>query len=716
MALFKRKIRNRRDTQRVASKDKIKKGIKNTTPKKSVRAKLSKLDWGVIRINVVVAGFIIFWVALWGRAWYWQIVQGSYLADQAKNQHITSILVTGKRGEILDRQGQVLARSVESRSIFARPSEVENIAVAAAKLSSILGISEQKIYESLSNESRKFIWIARKVDDHTAKAIQELKFKGIGLSKEYERVYPFKHMAGQLLGFVGVDDQGLEGIERSFEKHLASVSTKQLVQRDAMGRKFFLHSEGQSEPVGRDLRLTIDTQIQFFAEEAVAKAVDEFGATWGGALLVDVESGEILAWAQYPFFNPNAFSNYAPSQYRNRLAFDSLEPGSTIKPFLVAAALEEKLVTKDSLFDCEDGRWETMGISIRDTSYHKELSVSHIVRYSSNIGVAKIGQVLGAPTYHKYLTKLGFGNRTALPVYESKGILRSAKNWKGVDLLSASFGQGFSTTALQMAQAYLTLVNNGVYKPLRLVMDTKEENLPKAQRIYSESVAKEVLSMLRDVVQEDGSGKRARINGVEVGGKTGTAQKADKATGTYGDGRMASFVGFAPAEKPKYLTLVMIDEPTRNSYGGVVAAPVFQQVTRLAMTYGGDLPDVVFANATQSPLIKRGAQLDDGDRKYKISSKPSPMFTMPMFANLKKASTKSITYSKLPGHMSKASAVVPNVVGKTVRTAVELFARGGIVPVLKGDGQRVIRQIPAPGSKWSEQQSTEFILWLSEKN
>ncbi len=713
MAFFKRKVRNKRDKQVAAPVSKLKLGAQKTAPKNGVRAKLSKVNWGIVRINVVALGFVLFWVALWGRAWYWQIIEGSYLADQAKNQHITSVLVTGKRGKILDRHGQVLARSVESLSVFARPAEVEDIENTAKKLAGILNLPTQKLYDQLSNDSRKFTWIARKVDDYTAQAVREAKLEGIGLSKEYERVYPFKHMAGQLLGFVGIDDQGLEGLERSFDKHLASVSTRQLVQRDARGRRFYLQSDG-AEPTGNDLQLTIDTQVQFFAEEAVAKAVDDYGATWGGVLVVDVESGQILAWAQYPFFNPNAYNTYAPSQYRNRLAFDSLEPGSTVKPFLVAAALQEKVVTKDSIFDCEDGRWDTMGITIRDTSYHKELPVSQIVRYSSNIGVAKIGQVLGAPVYHNYLSKLGFGSRTILPVSESKGILRSPKNWKGVDVLSASFGQGFSTTALQMAQAYLTLINDGIYKPLRLTMNAELEKKATPVRIFNKQVSKEVLSMMRDVVQEDGSGKRARIAGIEVGGKTGTAQKADKKTGTYGDGRMASFVGFAPANDPKYLTLVMVDEPTKNSFGGVVAAPVFQQVTRLAMTYGGDLPDVVFADKSLSPLIKRGAQLSQGARKYKISRSPNHMFTTPKFAVLSVKKSKQVTYSSLPGHMSKASAVVPNVVGKTVRTAVELFARGGIVPVLKGDGQRVVRQIPAPGTKWPEQNSTEYILWLSE--
>ncbi len=711
MALFKRKVRNKRDKKKEVTGDKAKLNLKNTAkPASKLSSKLSNVNWGILRIQVVAVGFVLFWVALWGRAWYWQIIEGSHLADQAKSQHIASVLVTGKRGNITDRHGQVLARSVESLSVFARPHEVEDVEATATTLATILELPVEKVYAQLSNDARKFIWISRKVDDHTAQVVRSAGLAGIGLSKEYERVYPFKHMAGQLLGFVGVDDQGLEGLERSFDKHLASTSTRQLVQRDARGRRFFLHSEGQKEPTGRDLQLTIDTQVQFFAEDAVAKTVEKYDAAWGGVMVVDVETGDIMAWAQYPFFNPNAFGSYAPSQYRNRLAFDALEPGSTIKPFLVAAALQEKTVTKDSIFDCEGGKWQTQGITIRDTSTRDNLTVEEIIRYSSNIGVAKIGEIMGAPTYHKYLSELGFGERTVLPVSEGKGILRAPKNWRGVDLLNAAFGQGFSTTALQMAQAYLTLLNDGVYKPLRLIKNYEQEDMPRPHRVFSADVTNQVIKMMRDVVHEDGgSGKRARIEGIDVGGKTGTAQKADKKTGTYGDGRMASFVGFAPAENPKYLTLVMVDEPKNVSYGGIVAAPVFQQVTRLAMTYGGDLPDIVFADSSNVPLLRRGSMLGKNARKFKLSSSPSPMFSA-----ISKENVRRTVYNTLPGHMTKASSVVPNVVGKTVRTAVELFARGGIVPVLKGDGQRVVRQEPKPGSQWPEDASGQYVLWLSE--
>ncbi len=736
MQIFKRKVRNTRSSAKKAARpakvssrkesasaSKVSNKKNQESAQKSgkiaaLKQKFAHVDWGIFRINFVVLGFVGLWVVLWGRAWYWQVLEGSRLADKASKQYVASVLVTGKRGVITDRNGQVLARSVEARSVYARPKEIKDPVNTANVLAPILNIPAQKLYAQISSSERKFIWLTRKVDDQTALAVRTAALSGIGLSKEYSRVYPFKQMAGQLLGFVGVDDQGLEGIERAFDSHLASVPTRRTVQRDAMGRRFFLHSEGETEPGGKDLQLTLDTQVQFFAEEVIAETVEENNASWGGVLVVDIESGGILAWAQYPFFNPNAYRMYAASQYKNRLASDALEPGSTLKPFLVGAALQENLVTSDTIFDCENGRWDTLGTTIRDTSVRGELTVDKIIRYSSNIGVSKIGQVLGAPMYHKYLSRLGFGERTEVPVSESRGILRHHKDWAEVDLLSTSFGQSLSVTSLQLAQAYLTLANNGVYKPLRLVMNREEVEVlaqakaKKAERIYSSKVSKEVMRMLRDVVEEDGSGKRARIEGIEVAGKTGTSQKADKKTGKYGDERLASFVGFAPAENPRYLTLVMVDEPKKNQFGGVVAAPVFQKITRLAMIYGGHLPDVVFASA-DGAILKRGTQLSKQARSYKISRSPVPVFAQASF-NAKEKTTKQITYNTLPGRLTKGSAVVPDVVGKTVRNAVELFARGGVVPVLKGQGQRVVRQSPAPGSDWSPEKREAYVLWLSE--
>ena len=402
--MFKFSSRKRNRSSFTPRRDKAPRVNRNAGAGKSPRTRaawMEKVDWGRLRINAVVCIFCLLWFGLWGRAWYLQMVEGPRLADRARRQHMASELVTGRRGMIYDRNGQVLARSVEARSVYAKPQEVEDFLVMANTLGPILGMEPQKLYDELSKTKRRFVWLKRKVDDYTAEAVRKANLSGIGLSKEYDRVYPFKHMAGQLLGFVGLDDKGLEGIERSLEARLGCIPTRQIVQRDAMGRRFYLHEEGQTEPRGQDLTLTLDVQMQFIAEEAVARAARDYDARWSGALVVDVPTGDILAWAQYPFFNPNTYRESSPLVYRNRLAADALEPGSTFKPFVMAAALQERKVTPNTLIDCERGKWVSKNFTIRDTSNQGMLPASKVLRYSSNIGMAKIGLSLGAPMFHK---------------------------------------------------------------------------------------------------------------------------------------------------------------------------------------------------------------------------------------------------------------------------------------------------------------------------
>ena len=667
------------------------------------------VDWGRARIRLVVGVFCLLWVGLWSRAWYLQMIEGPRLAERARRQHMASELVTGRRGMIYDRNGQVLARSVEARSVYARPQDIEDFQAMAIKLGPILGQDPQKLYAELSQTKRRFVWLRRKVDDYTAEAVRKANIPGIGLSKEYDRIYPFKHMAGQLLGFVGLDDKGLEGLERTLDDRLGCVPTRQIVQRDAMGRRFYLHEEGQSEPVGQDVTLTIDVQMQFIVEEAVARAVRDFDARWGGALVVDVPSGEIMAWAQYPFFNPNTYKEASPLIYRNRLAADALEPGSTFKPFVMAAALQEHKVTPNTLIDCEGGKWVNKNFTIRDTSRQGILPATKVLRYSSNIGMAKIGLSLGAPTFYKYLHALGFGQHTGVPVADSRGILRQPRDWSEVDVLATSFGQSISVTGLQMAQAYLTLLNNGVFKPLRLTRD--DGGVVEAHtRVYAETAVRQVMHMMRDVVEEkDGTGKRARVDGLLVAGKTGTAQKADHRSGTYGSKRLASFVGFFPADKPRYLILVMVDDPSRNQYGGVVAAPVFKEIASRTVTYTGMLASTSADEAADKP---KAAAAQGRGRSLKLAGLETPF--SPAARNAVPARPE--TGMRLPGHLAKAGSRVPDVMGKTVRNAVELFARAGVVPELKGSGSRVVKQSPLPGTAWPEDdRGAEYILWLSER-
>lgn len=662
------------------------------------------VNWPVWRINLVIGIFCFLWLGLWVRAWHLQMIEGPHLANRAHKQHVATELVSGKRGLILDRNGEVLARSVQARSVYAKPAEVEDVAATAHVLAPILRISENALAEDLQKSNRKFVWIKRKVEDAAAEAVRKAALPGIGLSREYERFYPFKHMAGQLLGFVGMDDKGLEGLERALDNRLGAMPVRQTVQRDAMGRRFYLHEAGGGQPTGEDISLTLDMRVQFIAEEAVAQVAREYDATWSGALVVDVANGDILAWAQYPFFNPNTYRQVEPRIYRNRLAADALEPGSTFKPLVMAIALQEKKITPNTLINCEGGKWEGKNFTIRDTSVRGILPASKVLRYSSNIGMAKIGLSLGSHQFYKYLHALGFGEHLDLPVANSKGILRAPKDWGDVDVMSTSFGQSISVTALQMAQAYLTFLNHGVYKPLRLIAEDSgvEEMRP---RILGEKAIKEVMDMMRDVVESsDGTGRRARVDGMEIAGKTGTAQKADAKAGTYGAGRLASFVGYFPAAEPRYLVLVLVDEPLKNQYGGAVAAPAFKNIAGRLYTYAGlfDPSKTMVDNSKKAVVKKRG---------FKLATAPGqPWQEKNITVAVKKAPGMD-----LPGHLAKASTHVPDVMGKSVRNAVELFARAGIVPILKGTGGRVVRQSPPAGTPWPvAAKESNYILWLSE--
>ncbi len=711
----------------------------------------SRVDWSRARLWVVGVFFCVLWAGLWARAFQLQVIQGPELAEKARRQHMTSIEVAGVRGNILDRNGNILARSVDCKTIWVNPTQIADPEKTAVSLSKITGIPVAKLSAKFKSK-KKFAYIARKVSFSTAEAVKEAHLPGIYLMTEYERIYPNKYRAGQLLGFVNIDGQGIEGLELAFEDQLRGRKTRQYFERDAVGNRMLMDSQDDLENLrGQDLSLTIDAQVQFFAEEALAENVKKFEAKWGGCMVVDVPTGEILAWAQYPFFNPNAPAQSSQLVRRNRLAMDALEQGSTIKSFLIAAALQEKAVTPDTEINCEKGRWKLRSATIHDTHSWGILPVRKILHVSSNIGAAKIGAAIGAQKLHAYLSMLGFGEKTDLPLAgEAKGILRPYTRWQEIDLAATSFGQSFSANLAQMAQAYLCLAGDGTKRPLKLLMadpDDQDLNDAPKERIFSEETVKIVRDMLREVVEEDGgTGRQARISGLVAGGKTGTAQKADR-TGKYGKGRVGSFVGMIPADKPRYLVLVLLDEPVKNQYGGIIAAPVFKDVALRTMAYHGHLPDA-------EEILARSKEKENGAAQAleNIMAKQSPMTSIVSDAlqELQKSSTRkggapaqgkpnaknsgnqraqAQAPEKPAGQAAKVdeanrvgapivkSDKVPSVVGLNMQRAIEVFAAQGIVPTLKGSSGTVIRQSPEPGSAWPQGNAQGvFVLWLEEKN
>lgn len=655
--------------------------VRSRIERKRPKEARSKTD--VVRLKLAVAAvfFALLWVALWGRAGYVQLFLGPTLSAAAGKQNLATEFEVGERGRIYASNNALLATSVESKSVYASPVEIQNPARTAQTLAQILGEPKKNLQKELS--SRKgFVWVKRQIDDAEAQALAKANLPGIHLTSEYRRMYPNRHLAGQVLGFVDVDGKGLEGVESLFDERMAGGRAKFVVQRDASGRRLYLDDQGREMNIrGQDVRLTIDTVIQDAAEQALSDAVIRYNGRSGMAMVVKVDTGDILAMAHYPFFNSNVPQAAKPAVRRNRAALDIYEPGSTLKSFLFASALENKVVDPNKVFDCENGKWTLRGKTIRDTHPYRWLSANRVLRYSSNIGTAKIGLALGAQPYYTTLRGLGFGQRPGLGLpSESPGMLRQPKEWTEFDLAAMSFGQGIGVTTLQMAKAFLCLANKGVARPLRLVLDPPAEEAPEPVRVFSAQTADTVLSMMREVVEEDGTGKAARIPGVSMAGKTGTAQKVGGAGKGYGEGIVASFVGLVPAEKPEYIFLVAVDEPTPVTYGGVVAAPAVRDMALKTLAYYGRLPEA-----------KAPAQADVSENSMTARAPHPPT-------------------------AEGGGATVPNLMGLSVRRALEVLGKRGIVPTLKGGGMEITNQKPAPGEPWPEGGSAAkdggFVLWL----
>ena len=651
-----------------------------------VKGSQGRKDLSKVKIGLVMSLFAVALLGLWVRTGWVQIHEGSALLEQASRQSRAAECEYGERGRIFDRNGQMLATSVEAKSVFARPFEVADVDVACDTLSRALGIPRKQIYKKLKSR-RKFVWIKRQVTDRESLAVSEADLPGIRLVSEFSRIYPNGHLAGQTVGFVNVDGRGLEGVERIFNDRLKPSKAQFVVQRDGKGQRSYIDAQGREMDInGLDVRLTIDTQIQHAAEQALAKSIAEYGARSGIVLVVDVDSGDILAMANSPFFNPNGVASSTASQRRLRALTDIYEPGSTMKPFLFAAALQEGVIQPDTLIDCENGRWKVANKTIRDTHPERWLPARKVLRYSSNIGSAKIGMDMGAGVYHSYLTKLGFGEKTDIGLPgEASGILMPPDKWTSVDLAAISFGQGIGVTALQLARAYLCLANGGVTKELNLVSMPEPQRRNAAQQVFTQETASTVLSLMEEVVQEDGTGRSARIPGITMAGKTGTAQKA--AAGGYGDQYLSSFVALVPADKPELLVLTLIDEPQKANYGSMVAAPVCREVTVRTLAYYGKLSETL-QTATAEDVA--GETADAAALAGAVDApRPRP-----------------------------ETGRVPDIKGMPVRRALELLTKKGIVPVLKGRGMTVKSQKPEPGQPWPDDPKTEgtqdvFVLWLS---
>ncbi len=546
-----------------------------------------------LRAGIIAGLFTLWLIAIGVRAGYLQLMRGQWLSNQAVEQVEESVTLQGKRGTIYDARHQPMAVSLETPSVAAYPGAIQDRQKAAPRLAKVLGLKSRLVLRKL-NSGKHFVWLKRQASPKEAEAVRALNLAGVDFIPEHSRFYPNKSLAAQVLGFTGIDGHGLEGLEFYYNRELKGGAHNITVRKDALGRGFDADQLAGLRRAGNNVVLTIDRHIQYIAEKALSQAVKSHKAKSGMAVVMDPASGGILALAHYPLFNPNTYRKFDRHAWRNRAITDPFEPGSTMKIFSAAAALESGSSTPNTIYYCENGSYLVGNHTVNDTKSHGWLSLQQIVKYSSNIGVVKVAEQIGPKTLHHRLQDFGFGRRTGVDCPgESPGALSHYKRWTAVDTGAIAFGQGVSVTAMQLITAVGTVANNGLMMRPRMVQAINDADgrpirtfEPEAIRqVVSAGTARSVRRIMRTVITEGGTGVKADLDGYSVSGKTGTAQKIDK-NGRYAPDRyVASFVGFAPTEQPALAVLVMVDEPKGNHYGGIVAAPAFKQIVKESLSY-----------------------------------------------------------------------------------------------------------------------------------
>jgi len=522
----------------------------------------------------------------------------------ARKQHHGSSTLLPRRGKVLDRNMKELAVNVEVKSVFTNPYAVKKPEELTKILSKELDIPEKKVKKSLGSKS-SFVWLKRLADPEVTSKLKDMKLEGVGFVEEPKRIYPNGHLMGQVLGFTNIDSTGIEGIEYRYDGLLIGKPGKIILKRDALGRRIISSPDtvedfDERKISGHNLVLTVDAQIQHIVERELREGIEKMNGEKGMALVMNPETGEILAMASYPFLDPNNYSDFPRANRRNLPIWYTYEPGSTMKVFLVSSALEEKKVSPDTQFFCENGRRKVGARVIRDVHPYGTLTVADIIRKSSNIGASKIGETLGKETYYKYLKKFGFGDKTGIDLPgESSGLLASPNKWGKIELATISFGQGVSVTALQLTSALSAIANGGyLMKPyiVKQIIGSDgniiRENEPEVvNRVLSYDTSVQMTRIMERVVEE-GTGKRAAIPGFKVAGKTGTAQIPDTVHGGYYHNRyIASFIGFTPSDDPKIAMVIVVEAPKKLTHGGSVAAPIFKQIAEKVLFYLGASPN-----------------------------------------------------------------------------------------------------------------------------
>jgi cell division protein FtsI (penicillin-binding protein 3) len=560
-----------------------------------------KQDSNKIKIRVLLVGivFCICFTAIVARAVHLHLFKGPWLSQKADGQVKRPVKALGERGIIFDANMGKMALSIDVTSIGAHPKQIKDVEATSRELAKSLCLNKNDLVKKLSSNA-PFVWIERHVTPKKAEVVEALNIDGIVFKSERSRFYPYKAMAAQIVGFSGVDGRGLEGVEFFYDRALEGQQGQVRVIRDALGRGLGLENDKNNDHSGKNLILTIDRRIQYIAETALAEAVAHNGAKNGIAVVMSPKTGAILAMAHYPFINPNNFNQFAKDRWRNRAITDPYEPGSTLKIFSAAAAIESGVSGPNSIYYCENGAYRIGRNVVHDTRPYQWLSLEQIIQVSSNIGTVKLSENIGTKNLYDTLKSFGFGERTGIDCPgETPGMLSTYKRWTKIDNATIAFGQGISVSAIQLITAVSAVANDGILmKPyiVKAITDKNGEIVEKfdpqpVRRAVSSETARIVSKMMEKVTEDGGTGTKAAIPGYRVAGKTGTAQKIDE-NGTYARSKyVSSFVGFVPAENPEAAILVMVDEPQKAHYGGIVAAPVFRKIALQTLHFMNIPPD-----------------------------------------------------------------------------------------------------------------------------
>jgi len=680
-----------------------------------------------MKARIVVLALVLFagTGAVAHRAYQLQIEQGADLRKLAEEQYLRDIRLAPKRGTIYDRRGAPLAVSVDVDSVWANPRELRALGgdpmATAMALGRVLPGTDAETLERRMASDRYFVWLERRITPQQAAAVRALALPGVSMSREARRYYPNRDLAAHILGFADIDGLGIEGLERQYEEQLrGSVSAVPAI-RDRRGRVVFSEQLLDDRAAqGDDLVLTIDKAIQVVAEHELALAVRTSEARAGSVVVMDPQTGELLALANYPTYNPNEPGSATPMARRNRAVTDRYEPGSTIKTFTVAGALAAGAITPEQLINCEHGAMRVAEYTIHDSHPWDVLTPAQILARSSNIGTAKIGTALGRAGLFRTLRRFGFGELTGITLPgETAGILRNYRRWYEMDAATIAFGQGVSVTTMQLAVGMSAIANGGkLMEPIlvRSVRDARgelvEETLPRVRRqVVPAGTARLVSDMLTAVTGPGGTGVEAAIDGYLVAGKTGTAQKADYVAGGYAaDQWIASFVGFVPADRPRLVIAVMIDEPIIEHYGGLVAGPVFRRVGEAALRHLG-----VPATDGGQILARRAQEARDAARHSREETDRARALCrvarreghaceepVPVAAELPLTPIDDRT-------PEDGETRVPEVGGRTARAALVALAAAGLVGELEGSGV-VASQAPASGEIIPRGQHVRLVL------